>query len=141
VNLPIQDLEALFSQAVVAEAKATRTDPDQVATQWALTYADAALAVFERYRPPQSEAPRPSCVLPVPGWQPKAPKRCKSSTGHAPRSLIALAAGKYKAPVYASRAIIEAVGAVNHSFPLDCVLRAALHLRKAEAYARRHEHA
>jgi hypothetical protein len=44
--------------------------------------------------------------------------------------------GKYKAPVYASRAIIEAVGAVNHSFPLDCVLRAALHLRKAEAYAR-----
>ena len=57
VNLPIQDLEALFSQAVVAEAKATRTDPDHVATQWALTYADAALAVFERYRP-HNQKPR-----------------------------------------------------------------------------------
>lgn len=140
MNLPIQDLEALFSQAVVAEAKATRTDPDQVATQWALTYADAALAVFERYRP-HNQKPR-ALLRAARAWlatqSPKALQefnRARSTFFNRPGS------GKYKAPVYASRAIIEAVGAVNHSFPLDCVLRAALHLRKAEAYARRHEHA
>lgn len=140
MNLSIEDLESLFSQAVATEAKATGNDPDRVATQWALTYADAALAVFERYRP-HNQKPR-ALLRAARAWlatgSPKALQefnRARSTFSHHP------GCGRYKAAVYASRAIIEGTTAVNHSFPLDCVLEAALHLSKAQAYARRHEHA
>lgn len=134
MNLSIEDLGALFSQAVATEAKATGSSPDHIATQWALAYADAALAVFERYRPHNQ---KPRALLRVArAWlatgSPKALQefnRARSTFFNQPGS------GQYKAAVYASRAIIEGVTAVNHSFPLDSLLDAALNLQKAETYA------
>lgn len=140
VNLSIEDLGQLFSEAVAAEAKATGNAPDHVAALWALAYADAALAVFEQYRPHNQKAP--SILRAARAWlATKSPKalqefnRARSTFFNRPGS------GQHKAAVYASRAIIEGANAVNHSYPLDCVLEAAMNLSKAEAYARRHEHA
>ena len=140
VNLSIEDLGQLFSEAVAAEAEATGNAPDHVATQWALAYADAALAVFEQYRPHNPKAH--SLLRAARAWlATQSPKALQEFNRARSTFFSRPGCGKYKAAIHASQAIIKAANAVNHSFPIDCLLDAAVYLSKAEAYARRHEHA
>jgi hypothetical protein len=44
------NIEDLLRKAIAAEAKASRKNSKDIARVWALTYADAAVALFERLR-------------------------------------------------------------------------------------------
>lgn len=134
VNYSIEQLESIFTQAIFTEAEATGRDFDLVAREWALVYAEAALTVFEQYRPHNKKAP--AVLRTARAWlrtgSPKASRDFTRARGEFRRHP---ACGPKAAPRHAARAISEAADAVNNSFPVGWLAEAAAALREAEVYA------
>lgn len=134
VNLSIEQLESIFTDAIAAEADATGREFDLIAKEWALVYAGAALTVFEQYRPHNLTAP--AVLRTARAWlRTGSPKALRDFSRARTAFWRRPGCGQKAAARHAARAIIEGANAVNHHFPVDCLAEAAAALREAEIYA------
>lgn len=126
-------IEELLRKAIAAEAKARRTNSKAVARVWALTYADAALALFERLR---IESGKARTLVNV-AHAYHARKAELSEFDRAWRVFKKSPSGHYQAAILAQRAILQATDAVKDAWPVERLAEAAVALSKAESYASR----
>ena len=126
------DMEDLFRKAIAAEAKATRRKSKDVARVWALTYAEAAVALFERLRINSGKA---RTLLDVARAY-HSRQADVMQFERAWRVFKNSPSGRYQAAILAHRAILKATDAVKDVFPVERLAEAAVALRGAEHYAR-----
>ena len=126
------NMEDLLRKAIAAEAKATRRKSKDVANVWALTYAEAAVALFERLRIDSGKARRLLDVAHA--YQSRQADLMQFE--RAWRAFKNSPSGRYQAAILAHRSIIKATDAVKDAFPVERLAEAAVALRGAEHYAR-----
>lgn len=125
-------MEDLFRKAIAAEARATRRKSKDVARVWALTYAEAAVVLFERLRIDSGQARRLLDVA-------RAYQSRQADVMQFERAWRAFKnspSGRYQAAILAHRAILKATDAVKDVFPIERLAEAAVDLLGAEHYAR-----
>ena len=126
------NIEELLRKAIAAEAKVSRKNSKDVARVWALTYAEAAVALFERLRIDSGKARRLLDVA-------RAYQSRQADVMQFERAWRAFKnspSGRYQAAILAHRAILKATDAVKDVFPIERLAEAAIDLRGAEHYAR-----
>jgi hypothetical protein len=126
------NMEDLLRKAIAAEAKATRRNSKDVAKVWALTYAEAAVALFERLRIDSGKA---RTLLDVA----RAYHSRQADLMQFERAWRAFKnsnSGRYRAAILAHSAILKATDAVKDAWPVERLAEAAVDLRGAEHYAR-----
>lgn len=127
------NIEDLLRKAIAAEAKATRRNSKDVAKVWALTYAEAAVALFERLRIDSGKA---RALLDVA----RAYHSRQADLMQFERAWRAFKnsnSGRYRAAILAHGAILKATDAVKDAWPVERLAEAAAALRDAESYASR----
>lgn len=127
------NIEDLLRKAIAAEAKATRQNSKDVAKVWALTYAEAAVALFERLRIDSGKA---RALLDVA----RAYHSRQADLMQFERAWRAFKnsnSGRYRAAILAHGAILKATDAVKDAWPVERLAEAAAALRDAESYASR----
>lgn len=134
VNLSIEQLESIFTDAIAAEADATGRDFDLVAREWALVYVEAAVTVFKQYRPHNLTAP--AVLRTARAWlRTGSPKALRDFSRARTAFWRRPGCGQKAAARHAARAIIEGANAVNNAFAVGWLAEAAAALREAEIYA------
>ena len=126
------NIEDLLRNAIAAEAKATRRRTKDVAKVWALVYADAAVALFERLR---IESGKARALVNV-AHAYHARKAELSEFDRAWRVFKNSPSGRYQAAILAKRAVLQATEAVRDAWPVERLAEAAVALGNAEGYAR-----
>mgnify|MGYP001420720338 CR=1 FL=1 len=109
------NMEDLFRKAIAAEAKATRRKSKDVARVWALTYAEAAVALFERLRIDSGKARRLLDVA-------RAYQSRQADVMQFERAWRAFNnsnSGRYRAAILAHSAILKATDAVKDAWPVE----------------------
>jgi hypothetical protein len=127
------NIEELLRKAIAAEAKASRKKSKDIARVWALTYADAAVALFERLRIDSGKA---RTLLDVA----RAYHSRQADLMQFERAWRAFKnsnSGRYRAAILAHGAILKATDAVKDAWPVERLAEAAVALREAESYAQR----
>ena len=126
------NMEDLLRKAIAAEAKATRRKSKDVARVWALTYAEAAVVLFERLR---IESVKARTLLDM-AHAHHARKADLMEFQRAWRAFKNSNSGRYRAAILAHSAILKATDAVKDAWPVERLAEAAVDLREAEYYAR-----
>lgn len=125
------NIEELLRKAIAAEAKETKRSPGAVVKVWALTYADAAVALFESLWPNNRKA---RALLDV--------ARAYHSRGaeladfdRAWGNFKKSRSSRYRAAILAHDAILAATSAVRGPLAIERLTEAAVALREAERLA------
>lgn len=125
------NIEELLRKAIAAEAKASRKNSKDIARVWALTYADAAVALFERLRIDSGKA---RTLLDVA----RAYHSRQADLMQFERAWRAFKnsnSGRYRAAILAHDAILAATSAVRGPLAIERLAEAAVALREAERLA------
>lgn len=124
-------IEDLLRKAIAAEAKATRRNSKDIALVWALTYADAAVALFERLRIDSGKA---RTLLDVARAY-HSRKAELSEFDRAWGDFKKSRSSRYRAAILAHDAILAATDAVRGPLAIERLAEAAVALREAERLA------
>lgn len=125
------NIEELLRKAIAAEAKASRKNSKDVARVWALTYADAAVALFESLWP---NNPKARALLDIA----RAYHSRKAELSEFDRAWGAFKrsrSSRYRAAILAHDAILAATDAVRGPLAIERLAEAAIALHEAERLA------
>jgi len=125
------NIEELLRKAIGAEAKATKRSPGAIAKVWALTYADAAVTLFESLWPNNRKA---RALLDVAGAYHSRGANL-ADFDRAWRAFKNSSSSHYRAARCAHAAVLAATDAVRGPLAIERLAEAAVALREAERLA------
>ena len=125
------NIEELLRKAIAAEAKAKKRSPGAIAKVWALTYADAAVTLFESLWP---NNPKARALLDVARAY-HSRKAELSEFDRAWGDFKKSRSSRYRAAILAHDAILAATDAVRGPLVIERLAEAAVALREAERLA------